>query len=110
MSAISSKFQLIFFRVNNAFANEVAMQTIIKTTQKEIKIFRDFAVKTHKLTESIKQFLNNRIYLSDSEYIVFKIILVSSSVLIIIEIQISFYLSQSLYYGSEIEKNLLLKK
>jgi len=65
------------------------MQAIMKTNQKEIKVSRDLAVKTHKLTESMKRLLNNKTRSPDSKHIVFKIILVSSPVLIIIEAQIS---------------------
>lgn len=48
-------------------------------------MYQDFAIKTHKLTKLIKRLLNNKIRSFDSKYIVFKIILMLSLVLIIIE-------------------------
>ncbi len=61
------------------------MQTIIKKLKKKIKMSRNLAIKMHKLIKSIKRLLNNKIRLSSFKYIVFKIILVLSSILIIIE-------------------------
>jgi len=87
--AIPSGPQLTPFRVNNALANGAAMQAIMKTNQKETKVSQDLAVKAHKLTKSMKRLLNNRTRLPGPEHIVFKVILVSSPVLVIIEAQIS---------------------
>ncbi len=52
-------------------------------------MYRDLTIKAHKLTKSMKQFLNNKIRSSNFKHIVFKIILVLNLVLIIIETQIN---------------------